>query len=125
MKKLMITALVAGVLLGACAPEIQAQSLKDILNSKTVQNAVTAVTGGQKMSMDNLVGTWTYSQPSVQLEGDNVLKDITGSVAATEAEKKLQEYCSNLKNIVSLPKKTPKLLTLIISTDIEKADFTS
>ena len=91
MKKLMKTALVAGVLLGAWAPEIQAQSLKDILNSKTVQNAVTAVTGGQKMSMDNLVGTWTYSQPSVQLEGDNVLKDITGSVAATEAEKKLQE----------------------------------
>ncbi len=53
MKKLMKTALVAGVLLGAWAPEIQAQSLKDILNSKTVQNAVTAVTGGQKMSMDN------------------------------------------------------------------------
>ena len=96
MKKLMKTALVAGVLLGAWAPEIQAQSLKDILNSKTVQNAVTAVTGGQKMSMDNLVGTWTYSQPSVQLEGDNVLKDITGSVAATEAEKKLQEYCSKV-----------------------------
>ena len=53
MKKLMKTALVAGLLLAAWAPEIQAQSLKDILNSKTVQNAVTAVTGGQKMSMDN------------------------------------------------------------------------
>lgn len=94
MKKLMKSALVAGLLLAAWTPEIQAQSLKDILNSKTIQHAVTAVTGGQKLSMENLVGTWTYTQPSVQLEGDNVLKDITGSVAATEAEKKLKEYCS-------------------------------
>ena len=33
---------------------VQAQSLKDILNSSAVKDAVTAVTGGKQLSVENL-----------------------------------------------------------------------
>ena len=37
------------------------QSLKDLLNSSTVKDAVTSVTGGKKLTVENLQGTWTYT----------------------------------------------------------------
>ena len=75
---------------------VQAQSLKDILNSSAVKDAVTAVTGGKQLSVENLVGTWTYVNPAIQLEGDNALKNVAASVAASEIEKKLNEYCAKV-----------------------------
>ena len=74
----------------------QAQSLKDILNSSAVRDAVTAVTGGKQLSVENLAGTWTYVNPAIQLEGDNALKNVAASVAASEIEKKLNEYCAKV-----------------------------
>ena len=70
------------------------QSLKDILKSSAVKDAVTSITGGKKLTVENLQGTWTYTNPAVQLEGDNALKNVAGSVAAGELEKKLKIYCS-------------------------------
>ena len=70
------------------------QSLKDILESSAVKDAVTSVTGGKKLTVENLQGTWTYTNPAVQLEGDNALKNVAGSVAAGELEKKLKIYCA-------------------------------
>lgn len=70
------------------------QSLKDILKSSAVKDAVTSVTGGKKLTVENLQGTWTYTNPAVQLEGDNALKNVAGSVAAGELEKKLKIYCA-------------------------------
>lgn len=75
---------------------VQAQSLKDILNSSAVKDAVTAVTGGKQLSVENLAGTWTYVNPAIQLEGDNALKNVAASVAASEIEKKLNEYCAKI-----------------------------
>lgn len=75
---------------------VQAQSLKDILNSSAVKDAVTAVTGGKQLSVENLAGTWTYVNPAIQLEGDNALKNVAASVAAPEIEKKLNEYCAKV-----------------------------
>lgn len=72
------------------------QSLKDILKSETVKNAVTSITGGKKLSVENLQGTWTYVNPAIQLEGDNALKNVAASIASTEAEKKMKEYCSKV-----------------------------
>ncbi|MEG1188028.1 MAG: DUF4923 family protein, partial [Bacteroidales bacterium] len=51
----------------------EAQSLKNLLNSSAVKDAVTAVTGGKTLSATNLAGTWTYVTPTVKLESDNVL----------------------------------------------------
>ena len=70
------------------------QSLKDILKSSAVKDAVTSITGGKKRTVENLQGTWTYTNPAVQLEGDNALKNVAGSVAAGELEKKLKIYCA-------------------------------
>ena len=75
---------------------VQSQSLKDILNSSAVKDAVTAVTGGKQLSVENLAGTWTYVNPAIQLEGDNALKNVAASVAASEIEKKLNEYCAKV-----------------------------
>lgn len=72
------------------------QSLKDILKSSAVKDAVTAVTGGKTLSIENLAGTWTYTSPAVQLEGDNALKNVTGSVATAELEKKMKEQCAKV-----------------------------
>ena len=55
------------------------QSIKDILNSAAVKDAVTTVTGGKKLTVENLAGTWTYVNPAIQLEGDNALKNVAAS----------------------------------------------
>lgn len=75
---------------------VKGQSLKDILNSSTVKNAVTSVTGGKKLTLQNLQGTWTYVNPALKLEGDNALKNVAGSLASTEVEKKMKEYCAKV-----------------------------
>lgn len=72
------------------------QSLKDILNSSTVKDVLTSVTGGQSVSAENLRGTWTYVNPALRLEGGNTLKNVTGSLASAEIEKKMKEYCAKV-----------------------------
>lgn len=95
MKKFLILGgIVCGLLI---APDVMyGQSLKDILNSAAVKDAVTSVTGGKKLTVENLAGTWTYTNPTVQLEGDNALKNVAASVASSEMEKKLKEYCAKV-----------------------------
>lgn len=89
--------LCAGLLSLAClCPQIQAQSLKDILKSSAVKDAVTSLTGGKELTAANLSGTWEYVSPAVMLEGDNALKNVAGNVAASEVEKKLQSYCDKI-----------------------------
>lgn len=72
------------------------QSLKDILKSDAVKNAVTSVTGGQAVTAEHLRGTWVYEHPALRLEGDNALKNVAGSLASTEVENKLKEYCEKV-----------------------------
>ena len=79
-----------------CATSAQAQSWKDILKSETVQKVVSSVTGGQSVKVASLQGTWTYVDPAVQLGSDNTLKQIAGSAATTELEKKLKEQCAKV-----------------------------
>lgn len=95
MKKI-IHYLTAFVGLWLCTVTIQAQSLKDILNSETVQKVVSSVTGGQSVTVSNLQGTWTYVDPAVQLGSDNTLKQIAGAAATTELEKNLKEQCAKV-----------------------------
>lgn len=95
MKKLLcMWMVVCGLLL--IPGNMKGQSLKDILNSSAVKNAMTSVTGGKAVTFENLQGTWMYVNPALQLEGDNALKNVAGSLAATEAEKKMKEYCAKV-----------------------------
>ena len=72
------------------------QSLKDILKSSAVKDVVSSVTGGQALTVENIQGTWTYVNPALRLEGDNALKNVAGSLATAEVEKKLKEYCAKV-----------------------------
>ena len=94
MKKFILCAGLLG--LTCLCPQIQAQSLKDILKSSAVKDAVTSLTGGKELPAANLTGTWEYVSPAVMLEGDNALKNVAGNVAAGEVEKKLQSYSDKI-----------------------------
>lgn len=76
--------------------DMYGQSLKGILKSGKVKDAVTSVTGGKKLTLQTIQGTWTYVNPTLQLKGDNALKNIAGSVASSEAEKMMKEYCAKV-----------------------------
>lgn len=93
-KKWILMATVCGLL--SVSESSYGQSLKDLLNSKTVKDAVTTVTGGKKAAMENFQGTWTYENPAVQLKADNALKNIAGSVASSTAEKTMKDYCAKV-----------------------------
>lgn len=77
--------------------EAWGQSLKDILNSSTVKDVISSTTGiTTPLNAKNLAGQWNYVSPAVQLEGDNALKNATGSLAAGELEKKLADMCEKV-----------------------------
>ncbi len=93
MKKTWSMVVALGILLSVSC-EAYGQSLKDILKSSAVKDAVTSITGGKTLTAENLTGTWTYKNPAVKLESDNTLKSVAGSVAAGEVEEKLKAYCA-------------------------------
>nr|MBP7472888.1 DUF4923 family protein [Prevotella sp.] len=58
-------------------------------------NSLTTIYNSTKTaSADDLVGTWSYTEPAVVLSSNNALKNIGGKVAAAAIEKKLQTYFS-------------------------------
>lgn len=70
------------------AANSQAQSLKDLFNKGNIEKAVNAVTGKNTADM---TGTWTFTGSAIEFESDNLLQKAGGTVAATAAEKKLDE----------------------------------
>ncbi len=72
-----------------------AQTLKDILgkaaNNSTVSDIVEKVTG-VNLSKGDIKGTWNYTGSAVKLESEDIMKTATAGVAATQVEKKLDEY---------------------------------
>ena len=72
-----------------------AQSLKDILgkaaNNSTVSDIVEKVTG-VNLSKGDIKGTWNYTGSAVKLESEDIMKTAAAGVAATQIEKKLDEY---------------------------------
>lgn len=96
MKRIARLLLIAGCIAGLRPAVSYGQSWKDILQSSAVKEAVTAVTGGKKLTVENLQGTWTYVRPAIRLESDNTLKNIAAGVASSEAEKRMKEYCAKV-----------------------------
>lgn len=67
--------------------------LSDILNK-----VVSAVTGQDKVSEKNIVGTWVFTGSGIELtsEGKNILKDLGSIAASQQIEKKLDGYLSKV-----------------------------
>ena len=63
----------------------QSTSSTDILTS-----VIGALTGST--AKNTIVGTWVYSQPSVQFESENLLAKAGGSIASDQIVSKLQPY---------------------------------
>lgn len=93
MKRIIIAAAAAVICISANTAAY-AQSLKDILNSSAVRDVITSATGITLPT--DITGTWDYSGTAVKFEGDNVLKNATAALAATELEKKLNTYTEKI-----------------------------
>lgn len=67
--------------------------LGDILgaatNGQTIGNVLGSVLGTTTMTQQQLIGTWTYSQPGVAFTSDNLLAQAGGEVAATTIKQKV------------------------------------
>ncbi len=65
--------------------------LSSVTNSKTVANTISSVIGLNKLTAENLVGTWKYSEPGVAFSSEELLAKAGGEVAATQVREKLVE----------------------------------
>lgn len=63
-------------------------------SSSTAGNIISGLTSifnsSKVASKDQLVGTWTYTEPAVVFSSDNALKNIGGKVASSAVEKQLK-----------------------------------
>ncbi len=110
--------LAAAVLLMTHAQTVSAQSISDLLKSAassvlsgttsstdtssttttestttgSLLSSLTSIFSSSKTAKaDDLVGTWTYTEPAVVFSSSNVLKNAGGKVASATIEKKLQK----------------------------------
>lgn len=54
-----------------------------------VSNVVGALIGNKEVSQASLIGTWTYTEPAIAFQSQNVANQVGGALAAAQAEKKL------------------------------------
>lgn len=90
---------------GAAGPMGNLGELGDILG-----NILASVTGSITTTQANLIGTWTYTEPCVQFESDNLLKKAGGAAAATKVENQLV----SIYNMVGI---TPGRLVFTFTND--------
>lgn len=75
----------------------QAQSLKDLLENKSVSSVISSVTSAVGLSSAvDMTGTWTYAGSAVEFESDNLLKKAGGAVAASTVETKIDEQLTKV-----------------------------
>ena len=93
--KLIFKTLLIGAVLCLTGQTASAQTLKDILgkvkNNSTVSDIVEKVTGID-ISKGDIKGTWNYTGSAVKLESEDLVKSAAAGVAATQIEKKMDEY---------------------------------
>ncbi len=87
---------VAAIFAGQTA---SAQTFKDILgkvvNDPTV-NEIIEQTTGISLTKGDIKGTWNYTGSAVKLESEDIAKSAAAGVAATQIEKKLDEYLTKI-----------------------------
>lgn len=57
-----------------------------------IGNLISSVTGSMTTTQANLVGSWSYTEPCVQFESENLLTKAGGTTITTKIEKKLTTY---------------------------------
>ncbi len=103
MKRFLRASILTAVL-SFCCVSLPAQSIGDLLKKassglnlgNTAKDYVSALLGKDKVTAEDLVGTWTYAEPVLVLESDQVLGKIGGAVMAQTAEKKLSSVMEKI-----------------------------
>lgn len=73
---------------------MKAQSLGDVLNSKTVNEAVSKVSGAATSTKpQSIVGVWKYKGAACAYESDNVVAKMGSKVVTDKIEQELDSYC--------------------------------
>ncbi len=78
---------------------VQAQDLGSILNGvlggggdDMISNLTSVFKSDKQANSNNIIGTWSYSEPAIVFTSNNVLTKVAAKVAAGKVEKKLQSY---------------------------------
>lgn len=73
---------------------MKAQSLGDVLNSKTVNEAVSKVSGAATSTKpQSIVGVWKYKGAACAFESDNVVAKMGSKVVTEKIEEQLDGFC--------------------------------
>lgn len=70
--------------------------LGSVTNGETIGNVLGSVIGLNKVSQEQLYGTWKYSGPGCAFTSNNALAKAGGEVMATQIEQKLEAQYSKL-----------------------------
>ena len=90
MKRLCI--FIAAAFLAAICPSAYGQSLKDLLNKKSIEGIVNTVVDQLDIIPENITGDWEYKGTAVKFTGDNILMNAASEVASAQLEEKMDEY---------------------------------
>lgn len=92
--------LLAAMLLMLAAPSVHAQDWQSVLNgvlgggqSEDIVSGITSIFSSDKQAnKNNIIGTWSYTEPAIMFTSDNLLTKLAAKVAANKLEDKLQSY---------------------------------
>lgn len=84
------------------AAQGNAQGLGDVLGSvlgngqgsDLVSNLTSVFSSDKQAKKNNIIGTWSYTEPAIVFTSDNLLAKAAAKVASNKVEKKLQEQLS-------------------------------
>ena len=97
--KLIFKTLIIGAAICFAGQTASAQTLSDILgkvkDNSTISDIVEKVTGID-ISKGDIKGTWNYTGSAVKLESEDLVKSAAAGVAATQVEKKLDDYLAKI-----------------------------
>ena len=92
--------MMAAMLMLLAAPSVQAQDWQSVLNgvlgggqTEDIVSGITSIFSSDKQATtNNIIGTWSYTEPAILFTSDNLLTKLAAKVAANKLETKLQSY---------------------------------
>ncbi|MCR5534507.1 MAG: DUF4923 family protein [Bacteroidaceae bacterium] len=89
-KNLLRTAFIALGIMVCSNANAQLENILKSVAGEAAANVVGNLLGTNKVSEKSLVGTWSYNQPCVAFESENVLATVGSSMVSTKVEKTMQ-----------------------------------
>lgn len=98
MKKLSVLAIAATLLLSGCNMGTLGNlgSLDSATAGATIGNVIASVLGLNKMTRQDIIGSWTYASPGCAFTSDQLLAKAGGEVAAAEIKAKVEPTYTKL-----------------------------